>query len=407
MTDSEIERLISFSRYSSYAAVFPMFLYLPFGLVLGLIRVCIFMHICLLSYLLPSSFPFRRIILGVMLSVTGLPISVQGMLNTDVKKKILVANHVSSFDPFILAFLHPNVLVLESPGSVKNQLKPSNTVELPSDRNRSDVLTIVKEKITATEEALLFFPERLKTNGKSSLLKFSQLPFEVDCPIQPITIQVNRFFFDISVSTFSSSVYEDLIWCLILPVTLFKIKYLPVTERKRDETREEFAIRFQSNIAKSLGMTTSSYSHHDVKEYVKEKCALNQGPSVKHRAKLEELQLQDSSRQAQAKTSLDLEIEKMLRQVKDVLPDTPTECIIAELKRTRDVDTTITNILEGKVEYSQSNQEIGMPLSSPEGVSFKASKFETNASARQMSFAERKQAMLEAARIKYRSKHEL
>uniref|UniRef100_A0A0B7AWK7 Lipid droplet-regulating VLDL assembly factor AUP1 n=1 Tax=Arion vulgaris TaxID=1028688 RepID=A0A0B7AWK7_9EUPU len=341
-----------------------------------------------------------------MLSATGLPISVQGVLNTDVKKKILVSNHVTNFDPFILTFLHPNVLVLDSPNCGKNQLKPSKTFDLPSDKNRDDVLIMVKEKIRDSEEALLFFPEKLKTNGKTSLLKFSQLPFDVDCPIQPITIQVKRFFFDISVSTFSSSTYEDLIWCLILPLTLFKIKYLPVTERKRDETREEFATRFQSNMAKSLGLTTSSYSHHDVTEYIKKKTVVNQeGPSAKHRAKLEDVPPSDSDRQVKTAT-LDLEMERMVRQVKDVLPDTPTEIIVSDLKRTRDVDTSITNILEGKVEYSKPNQKVETSLRSPEGLSFKATKFEINASARQLSFAERKQAMLEAARLIYRSKNE-
>lgn len=49
-----------------------------------------------------------------MLSVTGLPIAVQGALSTDVKKKILVANHITSLDPFILDFLHPDILVSTS-----------------------------------------------------------------------------------------------------------------------------------------------------------------------------------------------------------------------------------------------------------------------------------------------------
>lgn len=53
-----------------------------------------------------------------MLSVTGLPIAVQGALSTDVKKKILVANHITSLDPFILDFLHPDILVSTSEWSV-------------------------------------------------------------------------------------------------------------------------------------------------------------------------------------------------------------------------------------------------------------------------------------------------
>lgn len=58
----------------------------------------------------------HRLILRIMLSVTGLPISVQGVLSTDAKKKILVANHVSSLDPFVLALFHPNILVSKISG---------------------------------------------------------------------------------------------------------------------------------------------------------------------------------------------------------------------------------------------------------------------------------------------------
>ncbi|CAG5118337.1 unnamed protein product [Candidula unifasciata] len=329
MADTEIERIISLARYTNYAALFPVLLYLPIGLLLGLIRLCIFIHICLLSYILPSSFPLKRVILRAMLSVTGLPIAVHGALSTDVKKKILVSNHVTSLDPFILDFLHPDILVLESAGYSKSLLEPCRTFEIPADRNRQDIISMIKEKVTGSEETLLFFPEKSKTNGKASLLKFSHLPFELDCPIQPITIQTNRFFFDFAVSTYSSSAYEDLMWCLILPITLFKIKYLPVTERKRDETREEFEHRFQTNMAKSLGLTMSCYDHHDVTEYLKKKSNVIQG---KHRERLETQTSPDVQIQAQVKVDTsDAEIDQMLRQVKEVLPETPAECIISEL----------------------------------------------------------------------------
>lgn len=50
-----------------------------------------------------------------------------------------------------------------------------------------------------------------------------------------------------------------------------------MTERKRDETREDFEHRFQANMAKSLGLTMSCYDHHDVTEYLKKKSTVIQG----------------------------------------------------------------------------------------------------------------------------------
>ncbi|RUS72153.1 hypothetical protein EGW08_020095 [Elysia chlorotica] len=103
------------------------------------------------------------------------------------------------------------------------------------------------------------------------------------------------------------------------------------------------------------------------------------------------------------------EFQKMILQVKDVLPDTPEAVIECDLRKTGDVDTTITNILEKKTApIPEAAESSGFSLRSlSEGESFKAHKFEKSAKARQLSFAERKQAMLESARLKYRIKHGL
>ncbi|CAL1538339.1 unnamed protein product [Lymnaea stagnalis] len=399
MLESEFENIISLSRCPNYVCFLPLILYLPIGLALGLIRVGIFLHVCLLSYILPASFPFKCIILRAMLSVAGLPISTQGAIHTDNKKKILIANHVTNLDPFILALLYPSILTFES-STWPSQQHNSKQFVLPTDKSHNDVLKNLKEKVEESNEPLLFFPEKIRTNGKSTLLKFSPLPFEVDYPIQPVTIQVHRYLFDINVSTYASSFYEDLIWCLLLPVTCFKIKCLPITERKKDESREDFANRVQSNMAKSLGFNSSSYSSYDVKDFIKKRKLSDK--ALQHEQKHEAPRPKHITAEP---VSEDDELQRMVKQVKDVLPDTPTHSILTDLKKTRDVDVTITNILEGKI--SPSKPDVAVPRSMHESLSFKASKFESLALARQLSFAERKQAMLEAARLKYRVKHGL
>ncbi|KAH9491516.1 Ancient ubiquitous protein 1 [Bulinus truncatus] len=272
MSEFDLDSIIAINRYPSYVTLLPLVLYLPIGLALCLIRIFIFLHICLLSYILPAKFPFKCIILRVMLCVTGLPITSQGLLQTDNKKKIIIANHISSLDPFVFSLLHPNVLVIENVNTSGHlQTYLNNCFVLPSDKSRSEILKQLKDKVEESSEPILFFPEQIKTNGRSSLLKFSLLPFEVDIPIQPVTIQVHRYLFDINVSTYASSFYEDLIWCLLLPVTCFSVKYLPVTMNKRDESREEFAGRVQSNMAKSLNLRASSYNYYDVVEHCKRK----------------------------------------------------------------------------------------------------------------------------------------
>ncbi|KAI8793715.1 ancient ubiquitous protein 1 [Biomphalaria glabrata] len=402
MSESDLENIISFNRYPNYIALLPLILYLPIGLALCIVRIFIFLHVCLLSYILPAKFPYKSLILRVMLCVTGLPISSQGLLHTDSKKKIIIANHISSLDPFILSLLHPTVLAIENV-KTSGHLQQSLNIyfPLPSDKSHAEVIKTLRDKIEESNDSLLFFPEQIKTNGKSSLLKFSLLPFEVDFPIQPVTIQATRYLFDINVSTYASSFYEDLIWCLLLPVTCFSIKYLPVTNNKPDENVADFASRVQSNMAKSLNLRASSFSYYDVTDYTKKKQVTERFTEPAPRI------VKNVSEPLLPKPVVkeDEELKRLVQQVKDVLPDTPTHVILIDLKKTRDVDLTITNILEGRVDVSKPEEKNSNTKT--ENLSFKAGKFESQASARQLSFAERKQAMLEAARIQYRIKHGL
>lgn len=407
MASSEIRSTIWLSRCSSYSSLLPMVFYLPIGLCLGVIRFCIFLHACLLSYILPQRFPLKRLILRIMLAVTGLPISIQGNPCSDKKKKVFIANHVTNLDPFILSLLNPLILSLENPSSLLSSTKGKiNTFVLPGDKDHNEVVNQAKKKVAENEAPLLFFPERIKTNGRKNILKFSTLPFELDYPIQPVTIQAYRYLFNINVSTFSSNLFEDIAWCFLTPMTVFKIRYLPVTERKRDEETLEFVTRVQLNMARSLGLSASELSSHDIVEHVKTVAVKGQVPSsrpVNQPSKnIPQTVLKESSQ------SLDSEMSKMVKQVQDVLPDVPSHCIVCDLRTTKDVDATIANILDGKVDTSNPKEISDKPSTSlSEGAAFKANTFPSDARGRQMSFKERKQAMLEAARLKYKMKHGL
>ena len=52
-------------------------------------------------------------------------------------------------------------------------------------------------------------------------------------------------------------------------IKTFVVRYLPVTERKQDEQNHEFVTRVQQNMARSLGLTASELTYHDVIEHIK------------------------------------------------------------------------------------------------------------------------------------------
>ncbi|RUS69098.1 hypothetical protein EGW08_023140 [Elysia chlorotica] len=330
-SDSAVKHIITFERFSSYGSIAPLLLYLPIGLALGLVRCFIFLHACLLFFLLPESFFLKRGILRVMLTVIGLPIATQGKPHCDDRsKKIFISNHITNFDPFILTLLHPHILAVEFPSHLQRKNMAAKILEIPGDKDHKDTIKDLREKLNDCAEPFLFFPERAKTNG-TGCLKFSLLPFEVDVPIQPVTIQARRFLFDINISTFSSSALEDLLWCLILPFTFFNIKYLPVTEKKKDESQEEFACRVQGNMAKSLNLQAYSYSYTDISQYVKERdCAKASVKEMAVRVKEKENVSQNDQKVDRTVSS---EFQKMILQVKDVLPDTPEAVIECDLRK--------------------------------------------------------------------------
>jgi len=95
----------------------------------------------------------------------------------------------------------------------------------------------------------------------------------------------------------------------------------------------------------------------------------------------------------------DPEILRMAAQVSDVLPYVPQNVIVANLKRTRCVDITITNILDGTVKYTPLPQSV--KESKPTLKKTAPNNFGVG------SFMERKAKLIDEARERYIKKHGL
>ena len=54
----------------------------------------------------------------------------------------------------------------------------------------------------------------------------------------------------------------------------------------------------------------------------------------------------------------------MVRQVQEILPRVPANVIVSDLIKTRSVDVTVTNILEGVVKYVELPEQRQQPSSS-------------------------------------------
>ncbi|XP_046362364.1 lipid droplet-regulating VLDL assembly factor AUP1-like isoform X2 [Haliotis rufescens] len=420
----EIRSLLELNRLPDGISMVPIILYFPLGLVLAVLRFFISLHALLVSFLLPKTWFIRSVVLRFMFGVAGIIISTDGDENRDKRARILVCDHISPLDHLVTSLVVPHVCLLDWHFSSLLQWV-TGCQEISPDKNKEEVVKYVKSIYSGTTLPLLFFPEKTTTSGKIGLLKFWSLPFELGHLIQPITIQANRIdIFKVNVSTVKSAWWSDLFWCLFVPYTIFKLRYLPVTEKKEAELCEEFSERVRQNMCRSLGVAATSYTHSDKTDYLKRQsyplpatpvpnntAEITQAPAAKQQS-----QGVPSPPVTTSQISVAPEVKVMVDQVKTVLPHVPIATIIAELDRCEDVDVVITNILEGNVEFTP--EEVQAPDGNsvspptqqtvcPSQLTFKSDSFGRNAGNRHLSLEDRKKAMYEAARKRYKEKHNI
>ncbi|XP_046667057.1 lipid droplet-regulating VLDL assembly factor AUP1-like [Homalodisca vitripennis] len=248
----------------------------------------------------------------------------------------------------------------------------------------------------------LFFPTLITHETKYTvcmLLRFSPWCATVAPTVQPVCLQPWRPL-EITTSTVSATFSTDLFWFLFSPVTVFRIRYLPVVKRQEEESDEDMADRIAQSIAKELGLVSTKFTAKDKHEY-KKRYVL-------------ELSRSSVTLGSQSAPRINYEMQRMASQVAEVLPYVPYDAIIRDLSRTRSVDLTISNVLEGTVRFtplppeqrastsSSSRTQMSTTVSSEASCSFPRS-----AQDRMMTFVERKARLIEAARQRYMEKHGL
>ncbi|PSN30801.1 Ancient ubiquitous protein 1 [Blattella germanica] len=192
------------------------------------------------------------------------------------------------------------------------------------------------------------------------------------------------------------------------------LKYLPSIVKEEGENDAQIGERVAKIMAVDLGIVATQHTAADKAEYEK-RYLLEQNQPIIVRA---------------TGTS---ELHRMARQVGEVLPYVPHDVIIRDLVRTRSVDVTISNILEGVVRYTPQVETVLQPpptparevnnipstsTSSPSStqpapstqsscLDTSAPSFPRSAQERMLSFNERKARLIENARQRYIEKHGL
>ncbi|XP_055486794.1 lipid droplet-regulating VLDL assembly factor AUP1 isoform X2 [Leucoraja erinacea] len=374
---SRVENLFDFRRLPTDGLILTLLLlYAPFGICLMLIRIFIGIHVFLVSSALPDNF-IRRVIVRAMCSVLGMIVSQSDPKQRDKNVKTCMANHITQFDHNVLSFLAPcHTPLLEGRAGFVSWAR--GYMELGWIESRTRLAeTLRGYNSLEGERTLLLFPEDEMTNGKVGLLKFSSWAFSINSTIQPVVLTVKRPF--IAVSVVESSWLAELLWMFFIPFTIYQVRWLPSMSLMEGESEEEFAVRVQEHLAMELGIVSTHHTKSDKLEY--------------------------------------------LKRMKHVAP--PETSSVS----TKCVDTTITNLLEGRVEFSPEEVSASpsscslsntphavphnlaaapkVPKAAPAPKTVSKMTFEKSPVDRHLSLQDRKDALYAYAKRRYIDKHGL
>ncbi|KAK4877069.1 hypothetical protein RN001_009575 [Aquatica leii] len=413
MPSRNISELYELKRYpQNTLGLFTFIVYLPFGIILLLLRLILGIQVFVFGFLLPDVPAIQRILCKLLCATLGIKMCVE---NLDKKENVsvYVSNYVSPFDHLVIRSVSGSV----TPGKDMFNSLLTTSLGLRNFGSSLANFSIFKKNIqsTITENVvpIHFQPEFKQTNGKT-VLKFKTWPFEICNRVQPICVEIARPFLDIKVSTFDSAYWTDTLAYLFSPCTNYKIRFLPVVERM-NLSETEFAEKVREEIAHALKVELSEHSASDLMEWEKRI--------------MEDVVRREMEARQRPNTTAGLNsnptIHRMACQVKEVLPMVPYNTICMDLMKTRNVDQTITNILEGNVTYvpespshttpsAQSSSNVIISPSTSKDQRFKgdslstaAPSFGKSAQDRTLSFQERKKQLIETARQRYIEKHGL
>lgn len=416
MAQPRIEELFDHSRFPS-GGLHSLLLafYFPVGMLLAVIRFFIGFEVFLIACILPKTSVIRSHVLRVMCSILGVVIQKKDSEKRDQHCKVIVTNFISTFDRLAVDLVYPSVMpsVWDLPTLLNWMLGYS---DFGVKDGREVLINNAKKHCERSSLPLLAHPEGASTNGACGLLKFSVWPFSLKQAVQPVLIQIHKpMVAKLAPSVLGGRWWMDVFWSLFVPYTVYSLRVLPVVSQREEESIEEFTKRVQQLMATEMGVAATNHTSADKVEYAKRKL-IPQDPQNNQTRRKELATPSTPSRtlgSAADPTTPDTRLNTMAKQVREVLPHVPLEVIKRDLGSTRDVDLTITNILEGRISFTPETSSGGTANKATSSASpststpkpIHAQSFSKSPKDRALSLDERKQALRENARRRYLAKH--
>ncbi|XP_063680283.1 lipid droplet-regulating VLDL assembly factor AUP1-like [Bolinopsis microptera] len=289
----------------------------PLCFVLGIIRLFIGLQALVILCVMPKRLKLRRYFLRLVLMLIGVFVNIQKPPNQDSKPSVIVSNHVSVLDRLIIecSLVCSTLSVRDIPLLIRLVI---GSLDLTPRHEAPPPTTVAKAHLETSDVPILTLPEQMMTNGQG-ILKFASWPFSISANVQVVCIDIQRLHVLTPHLTYLfSSPIADFFWTLFCPAHWANVRYLTVGDDWREKNPEQRALHAQNLISTELDIPALKLTCHDVNEYKK--------TIVKQRAK-------------------PVDIDSLVRQVIEVLPNIPESEIRADLMRTKDTTQTIYNLV--------------------------------------------------------------
>lgn len=279
-----------------------------------LLRLLVILLLWLVASLLPDCNSLRAFLSYGIRIVFGIVVKIDTESEPrDKQSRIIIANNVSVLDHFALhratEALSPSVW--ELPTALSNAFGLQKI-----DRNSTDTLIAnIKQFLSTSTYSVALQPEFGTTNNQVALLKFISWPFSIETSVQPVAIKATRIV-PVHLTSLGSPWSIEIFWFMFVPYTVFTIKYLKI---RRNPDHEILVREVEKDIADALGLQTCSHTVSDKLEYEKRYHTriLNNARPNRNRPN--------------SQVMYSIEIQRMVRQVSEVLPLVPHNVILRDL----------------------------------------------------------------------------
>ncbi|XP_013172608.1 PREDICTED: ancient ubiquitous protein 1-like [Papilio xuthus] len=399
-----VDKLFNKQRFTGDNLLQFLF-YLPLGLLFMSLRIILGLILWIAAIILPDKSGVRQILSTLACWTFGVYVKLKG--NRDPRCSVLVANYVSCLDSLAASHVLGTI-------SLRKWKVPPFFASTLGIRNASQFIR-KQHFADSSSKPILLQPEGCPTNGKA-LLKFTDWPFPIGNRVQPVAIRVERAMSAVCVrgaggggGGLARQLCEDALWYLTAPATVYTLRLLPPLDRDADDDAA-FSRRIALALADALQIPATEFRWEEL-PVASASGGGGGGAAGRGGAR-------GGARGAGGAESL----VRMARKVREVLPAVPERDVLRDLAKTRSVDVTITNFLEGITPYTpeaappKAQAQAPPPAEPRPGPSREPPKyvipaptgvFPKTAKERQLSFQEKKAQMIAEARQKYIEKHGL